>query len=228
MMRPLWKDIRPADVATLLNVFMGVLAIAFALQGDVALAFHIIFAAVIVDGIDGAVARMGGGGGPLGQIIDTLADVVTFVVAPTALVLAHFGNHPLVVVSAFVFAASGVLRLARFQALHETPHFLGLSTPGGAIVLGSAILLGLEATWLPILVVAIAWLMTSRWPVPKLRGAIGVIGVAIILTNLGLFAWTSFGAVGLLAQLVFTAIYLAAGPVYLKAKGRPSHSHEGS
>ncbi len=221
MIGPLWKDIRAADVATLLNVFMGILAIAMAANGDTALAFHLVFAAVIVDGLDGAIARMGGGGGPLGGVIDTLADVVTFVVAPAAILLAHFGTSTPIVAAAFVFAAAGILRLARFQMLPVGRHFLGLSTPGGAIVVGSAVLLGAGPPWLPVVVVVAVFLMMSRWPVPKLRGPIGVAGVLIITANLVLYS-QGMGRYGLWAQLGFTAIYLVLGPVYLKAKSRPA------
>ncbi len=229
MIGPLWKDIRAADLATLLNVLMGILAIAMALAGDTALAFHIIFAAIIVDGLDGAIARMGGGGGPLGSIIDTLADVVTFVVAPTVVILAHFGTGLLVVLTAFGFAAAGILRLARFQNLHSTPHFYGLSTPGGALVLGSAVLLPVSPPLVPVVAFVVAVLMMSRWPVPKLRGPIGVAGVLIIVANLALFfAAPQLSLYGLVAQLGFTAIYLVAGPAYLKGKATPSTSTEES
>ncbi len=218
MIGPLWKDIRAADVATLVNVLMGILAIAMAIAGDTALAFHLVFAAVIVDGVDGALARIGGGGGPLGNVIDTLADVVTFVTAPAAVLMAHYGTTAPVIVAATLFAAAGVLRLARFQGMPGLPHFYGLSTPGAAIALGSGVLLGLPVLWTPVLALALAILMMSRLPVPKLRGAIGVAGVAIILANIALFLLPGdIGRYGLMAQLAFTAVYLVGGPFVLKA-----------
>ncbi len=217
-MAPIWKDMRPADLATLLNVLMGVLAIAAAATGDTSLAFHLIFAAVIVDGLDGAVARLGGGGGPLGAIIDTLADVVTFVAAPVAVLIAHFGANTPTVAGGALFAVAGILRLARFQTAEE-PYFFGLSSPGGAIVVGSIALLGMPVEWAPLLGLATGTLMLMRWPVPKLRGIIGVAGVLIILANLGLW-WWGYGEYGLMAQLGFTGIYLIAGPAYLKARQR--------
>lgn len=214
---PIWKEIRPADVATLVNAFMGLAAIMAAFDGHTALAWHILFAAILVDGLDGAIARMGGGGGSLGQIIDTLADVVTFVVAPTILLM--LALEPMWWAPALLFAAYGLLRLARFQTL-EASHFYGLSTPGGTILVGTAALLAPEAWMIGASILVAAVLMLVRIPVPKLRGLIGIVGVLIILTNLVAYATSHPEVVPatLIAQVGFMLIYLIAGPSYVRRR----------
>lgn len=214
----IWTELRPADCATILNAVMGILAIAAFAAGRYDLGFLLTFAAIIVDGIDGFVARLGGGGGPLGGPLDNLADAITFVAAPAAGVLILLDPVP-GIVAAVVYLGAGLLRLARFQTIPDATHFWGLSTPGGALVVGTtAILVG--GWWVLAASGLAAALMLSRWPLPKLRGAIGVVGVLIIVAVLGVaMAVPDALAWALIAQATFVAVYVAAGPVYLKHKG---------
>ncbi len=222
MIEPIWTDIRPADLATILNGVMGVLAIAAFAAGDATLGFLLVFAAIIVDGIDGFVARLGGGGGPLGTPLDNLADGITFVAAPAVgalLVLDHDVGLVGAATASVVYLAAGLLRLARFQTIPDARHFWGLSTPGGALILGTAAILWSGWGVLAASILA-ALLMLSRWPLPKLRGAIGVMGVLIIVTVLGVAmampAWLHWALMG---QAACVAFYILAGPVHLKRKG---------
>ncbi len=216
---PLHREFRPADAATLLNAAMGLLAITAFLGGDVPLGMFLVFAAIIVDGVDGFIARLGGGGGPLGPTLDTLADVVTFVLAPAVgvlLVVPVAWGLPL----AATYMAAGLLRLARFQTLPDAPHFFGLSTPGGALVVGTGALLWPDAWSVLAATLLASILMVARRPMPKLRGRLGLSGVAIIIANLVVqWARPEWGRWALLAQAAFVVAYVVGGPAYLKQKG---------
>jgi phosphatidylserine synthase len=209
--------LRPADFATLLNAGMGLGAFAAAWHGNVALALHLILAAIIVDGLDGAIARLGGGGGPLGAMLDTLADAITFVAAPAFIFVMGLGMSPLSLAAAFVFLAAGMLRLARFQEAPETDYFLGLSTPGGAILLAGAMLLGSSTLHWLVGVAAASSLMLSTLPLPKLRGKIGLVGLACIVVALGLYATgPPWARLGITLVLLATGVYIMLGPTHVR------------
>jgi CDP-diacylglycerol--serine O-phosphatidyltransferase len=117
----------------------------------------LILAAGILDGLDGRVARLTGTTSSFGEQLDSLADAISFTVAPSVLAfhlgvgtLGRFGWG-----ACFLFTACGVIRLARFNAFTRTHHdFIGLPTPAAAATLASPILIVGGAPlpdWFPIL-----------------------------------------------------------------------------
>src|SRR6516164_932046 len=125
------RRFRPIPVRMLVPNFITLLAIA-----------AIVFAAVL-DGIDGRVARMIKGQSKFGAELDSLADFVNFGVAP-GLILYFWQLHELHDggwIAAMVFAISGGLRLARFNATMDDPnrpafasnYFTGVPAPAGAV-----------------------------------------------------------------------------------------------
>jgi len=140
----------------------------------------IVFAAVL-DGIDGRVARMIKGQSKFGAELDSLADFVNFGVAP-GLILYFWQLHEIHNggwIAAMVFAISGGLRLARFNATMDDPNkpafatnfFTGVPAPAGAITVLLPIylaFLGLpkpHPTLTALYTLLIAFLMVSRLPV---------------------------------------------------------------
>jgi CDP-diacylglycerol--serine O-phosphatidyltransferase len=140
----------------------------------------IVFAAVL-DGIDGRVARMIKGQSKFGAELDSLADFVNFGVAP-GLILYFWQLHDLNNVgwiAAMIFAISGGLRLARFNATMDDPnkpafaanYFTGMPAPLGAITVLLPIYLSFLGTPTPpavltaLYTLVIAVLMVSRLPV---------------------------------------------------------------
>jgi CDP-diacylglycerol---serine O-phosphatidyltransferase len=140
----------------------------------------IVFAAVL-DGLDGRVARMIKGQSKFGAELDSLADFVNFGVAPGLILyfwqLRELNNGGWI--AAMVFAISGSLRLARFNATMDDPnkpafaanYFTGVPAPLGAITVLLPIYLAfLDLPRPPAVVTAlytlvIAFLMVSRLPV---------------------------------------------------------------
>ncbi|WP_257297177.1 CDP-diacylglycerol--serine O-phosphatidyltransferase [Endozoicomonas sp. YOMI1] len=121
------------------NLFCGFYAIIAAQAGHFSLACIAVFVAMILDGLDGRVARMTNTMSKFGEQYDSLADMVTFGVAPAMVVfswaLQDLGKFGWMI--AFVYAACAALRLARFNAqieVTDSRYFTGLASPAAAAV----------------------------------------------------------------------------------------------
>ncbi len=119
------------------NLFGGFYAIIAAQAGHFGLACIAVFVAMILDGLDGRVARMTNTMSKFGEQYDSLADMVTFGVAPAMITfswaLHELGKFGWMV--AFIYAACAALRLARFNVqIEETDsrYFTGLNSPSAA------------------------------------------------------------------------------------------------
>jgi CDP-diacylglycerol--serine O-phosphatidyltransferase len=166
---------------TLLAICAGLTAIRLSTEGRVELAVAAIVFAAVLDGLDGRVARMIKGQSKFGAELDSLADFVNFGVAP-CLILYFWQLHELNNggwIAAMVFAISGGLRLARFNASIDDPnkpafaanYFTGVPAPAGAILALLPVYLAFlgvskpPATLTAAYTLVIAFLMVSRLPV---------------------------------------------------------------
>jgi len=125
-------------------LFAGFYAITGAINGHFEVAVISIFIAMILDGLDGRVARMTNTQSEFGAQYDSLADLVSFGVAPAAVAyawgLSSLGKLGWIV--AFVYATCGALRLARFNVQHSTAdkrYFQGLASPAAAALIAGYI-----------------------------------------------------------------------------------------
>lgn len=137
------------NLITLGNLLCGALAVVVALRReDLPLAFALIVLAAVFDFFDGMVARRLGQEGPLGIQLDSLADDISFGLAPAAVLYVWYGQVPAAWLSeasdalaygVFVFAACAALRLAKFN-VDDTQHteFCGLPSPAAALLCASA------------------------------------------------------------------------------------------
>ena len=159
---------------TLGNMLCGFAAILMASRGQFLFSAWLIVAAFFLDGIDGRVARMVGSDGRFGEQLDALADTVSFAIAPAALVF-HMGLNQLGRPGwavCFLFAACGVLRLARFNSAptHDLRYFTGLPIPTAAAIASCPVFLlegqpfpsGAWAALHALVVALAALLMVSR------------------------------------------------------------------
>ena len=179
--RPIPVRMLVPNVITLLAICAGLTAIRLSTEGRMELAVAAIVFAAVLDGIDGRVARMIKGQSKFGAELDSLADFVNFGVAP-GLILYFWQLHELGNggwIAAMVFAISGGLRLARFNATMDDPnkpafaanYFTGVPAPTGAILALLPIylaFLGLPkppAMLTALYTLLIAFLMVSRLPV---------------------------------------------------------------
>src|SRR5436190_2743992 len=179
--RPIPVRMLVPNVITLLAICAGLTAIRLSTEGRMELAVAAIVFAAMLDGIDGRVARMIKGQSKFGAELDSLADFVNFGVAPGLILYFWQLNelHNVGWIAAMVFAISGGLRLARFNATMDDPNkpvfagsfFTGVPAPAGAITVLLPIylaFLGLPrppAVLTALYTLLIAFLMVSRLPV---------------------------------------------------------------
>jgi CDP-diacylglycerol--serine O-phosphatidyltransferase len=125
---------------TIGNMFCGYACIVFAMRGEFHIAAPFIGIAFIMDALDGRVARLMGSTSAFGIQLDSLADVISFGMAPAILSFA-WGLHELGRwgwAIAFLFVAAAALRLARFNiqtaAAPDKRYFVGMPSPAAASV----------------------------------------------------------------------------------------------
>ncbi len=182
------------------NLFCGFLALTKIVESDlgsgnyrdIKVALFLILLACIFDLLDGRVARMGGYESPFGREFDSLADIVSFGVAPAFLVhriVLHdvFRNHPEIgwfIAAAYVIC--GAFRLARFNCIAAMAgtgggrHFLGFPIPAAAGLVASLTLLLVhwnekdfpKGNWrfaLPVILVFLSAMMVSEVKYPTFK-----------------------------------------------------------
>ncbi len=235
------------NLITLLALCSGVTAIRLGVEGRYELAVGAVIVAIVLDAVDGRLARFLKGTSRFGAELDSLADFVNFGVAPAMLVYMWSLNSlkTLGWVAALCFAICCGLRLARFNVALEDPDrpawamnfFTGAPAPAGAGLAMAPMYLGFlgvlpdghALAWavLPY-IVAVALLMISR--VPTFSGkALGsrihrdlvlpILGVTVLLAvSLIAFTWQVLS--------VMSVVYIALIPWGIASYRRQKASHE--
>lgn len=132
------------NLFTTAALFCGFYAVVSAMHGNFAQAAVAIFAAMLLDSMDGRVARLTNTQSAFGEQYDSLADMVSFGVAP-ALVVFSWTLHDLGRwgwAAAFIYTACAALRLARFNTqigVVDKKYFIGLASPAAAAVIASMV-----------------------------------------------------------------------------------------
>jgi len=125
---------------TLANMFCGYTCIVYAMHGEYESAAPYIGFAIVLDMLDGRIARMTGTTSPFGVEFDSLADIISFGVAPAILsfswglsTLGRLGSA-----AGFLFVAAAAIRLARFNiqsaAGGDRRYFVGMPSPAAASI----------------------------------------------------------------------------------------------
>ncbi len=162
------------NLFTMANLLLGMLALLYAFSGRYELSVSLIFIAMVMDGIDGKLAVKLNVCTHLGKQLDSLCDLVSFGVVPSAvlynLVLQEYGVIGITL--ALLFPAAGAYRLARFNiTASSSPGFTGLpiTIAGGA--LASLVFHNhLYTTWMtPVFMGVLTLLMVSRIPYPAVK-----------------------------------------------------------
>src|SRR6056300_920315 len=128
-------------------LFAGFYAVIAGMQGDFYAGAVAIFVAMIMDGLDGRVARLTNTTSAFGAEYDSLADMVSFGVAPALLMFnwALTGAGKVGWVAAFLYTVCAALRLARFNSQRhvvDASIFVGLASPAAAALIASSVWLG--------------------------------------------------------------------------------------
>lgn len=134
---------------TLMNLLSGSLSIYFLMEGNSLLAAYLVFVAAAFDFLDGLAARALKAYSPLGAQLDSLADVVSFGVAPAFLLQELIrqshgkmtlmaGDIDILPLFAFILPLFAALRLAKFNIdTRQSDSFLGLPTPAAGLLVAS-------------------------------------------------------------------------------------------
>src|ERR1700716_2594406 len=128
------------SLLTMGNMFCGYACVVYAMRGEFETAAPFIGFAFVIDMLDGRIARMTGTASAFGVEFDSLADVISFGVAPAILSFA-WGLSPLGRLgwaAGFLFVAAAAMRLARFNvqsaAGGDKRYFVGMPSPAAAAV----------------------------------------------------------------------------------------------
>jgi CDP-diacylglycerol--serine O-phosphatidyltransferase len=226
------------NLFTTAALFAGFYAVLAATQGRFEAASIAIFAAMLLDGFDGRVARMTHTQTAFGAEYDSLSDMVAFGVAP-ALVAYHWalgGLGKLGWLAAFVYCAAAALRLARFNTQVGTADkrfFQGLPSPSAAAIIAGGVWIGADqgldpsyVSWLAaVLTAGAGLLMVSNFRyfsfkqldvqgrVSFLLAVVAMLAIALILIHPPIVLFLGFLA------------YAVSGPVWTLVRLRERRAH---
>ena len=178
------------NTITCLNLFCGCLSIVCAFSGRLDMAAYFILAAAVFDFFDGFSARWLKAYSETGKQLDSLADMVSFGVAPGSIMydlllssIIKVDLYPfgwLVAFSAYLIAVFSALRLAKFNIdTRQTDSFIGLPTPANALFICSLAFISSGNSFLSVLtgnmffllavIVAFSYLLVSELPLFSLK-----------------------------------------------------------
>lgn len=137
------------NLFTTAALFSGFYAVLAAMNGKFEHAALAIFVAMVLDGLDGRVARLTNTQTAFGAEYDSLSDMVAFGLAPSLVmyVWSLSGLGKLGWLAAFIYTAGGALRLARFNTqvgIADKRYFQGLPSPAAAAVIAGSVWVGVE------------------------------------------------------------------------------------
>lgn len=225
------------NLFTIGALFAGFYAIIAAMRGDFESAPIAIFFAMVMDGLDGRIARLTNTSSKFGEEFDSLSDMVSFGVAPALVIFAwalgdlgKFGWS-----AAFIYVACAALRLARFNTQIDNSdknYFTGLASPAAAAIIASTVWvchdLGLVGSDLPgelsivvgLLTATVGLMMIANFPYYSFKGIdfrrrvpfVVMIGLVFIFALITVHPPTVF--------LISSLVYALSGPVQQILKGR--------
>lgn len=215
------------NLFTTAGLFAGFYAIISALNDKFELAVIAILLAILMDGLDGRIARMTNTQSEFGAEFDSLADASSFGMAP-ALIMFEWSLHSLNKIgffACFLYVATAALRLARFNTqigVADKNYFQGLPSPAAAAIMVSLVWLGVETdisgydlSWAALLLTLVTGLlMVSNvryfsFKQPSLKHKISFMVLLMLVVGLALISISPvFSLFGL-----FLA-YLLSGPIF--------------
>lgn len=225
------------NILTLLALCAGMTAIRFAIGGNFVGAVFAIIVAGIFDGLDGRIARLLKSTSIFGAELDSLADFVSFGVAPAAVLYLWTMSslHGLGWAIVLFYAVCCALRLARFNieagaapSSHMAPFFTGVPAPAGAGLVMVPMFLSFEwGDWLfrspylnAVTVTGIALLMVSKVPTVSLKRIRvrhdwvmpTLLGIGILAALVTTFPWPTLTAIGI--------VYVGSIPLTIRSYSR--------
>lgn len=168
------KEIFPC-ILTLANLSSGVLTIIFAVQEKLPIAILFFVLAMFFDTIDGRLARYLNATSDFGKELDSLADLVSFGIAPAIILYLSIDYHKstagiLEYIVPVVFAVCGALRLARYNILNIKDHFVGMPIPvaAGLLLISIAAFKHISYWYIVFSAFLLSYLMVSKVKLPRI------------------------------------------------------------
>ena len=165
------------NTITSMNALSGTIGVVFALQGHPEYGFICMLAAAVFDFCDGLAARLLGAYSPMGKELDSLADMVSFGVLPSVMLIGTMqlkGVDSWTEVVPVFLAVMSALRLAKFNVdERQSTDFIGVATPTAAMICGSLCYFSLHSKLLDSLV-------GSLWFLPAVAVVLGLLLVSEI------------------------------------------------
>lgn len=200
------------NTITSLNLLSGCFATVYALNGNFKYAFLFIIAGAVFDFCDGLAARALKAYSPMGKELDSLADMVTFGVAPAMILYRFQAESGFLIYLPLLIAVFSGLRLAKFNIdTRQSENFIGLATPSCALICGSLIyaaetypqLAGFLTAYsyiVPMLALVLCYLLVCEIPMFSFKfkslkwkdnqtrftflGLVAILGIAILASGL--------------------------------------------
>lgn len=224
------------SVVTILALCAGLSAVKFALDGELSVSLAMIGAAAVLDALDGRIARLLDATSRIGAELDSLADAISFGVAPALVLyvtLLEGSNGGWII--ALMYAVAMVLRLARFNTLlddgDDTPsyaseYFVGVPAPAGALIVLAPIAAFEEwgSGWWASFYVVVGWtvltagLAVSRIPTLALKTVSVPPRMAAALLIVVAFAAAALITYPLVLLVVLVFVYLLHIPFAMRSQ----------
>jgi len=221
------KILSIADLLSILNAVFGFFAILvllsdfFEYKFAIYISLSLILSALLIDGIDGIVARKIGSSG-IGEHLDSMADMTSLVIAPSVflyfvyidIVNCSIIRHFYLVFALILFLAFGIIRLASYYIMKKDKIFVGIPAPAATIIL---IMLGyLKVDFIYILpaVIIIGALMASNIDFPKPDIKINAFATLLIIFTIILRK--DFYGIAPILLLLGILVYAIGGPIYIR------------
>jgi CDP-diacylglycerol--serine O-phosphatidyltransferase len=208
------------NMFTIGNLFLGIIAIILVFNDNPPLAAMFVIIAMLLDGLDGRVARALNAQSEFGKELDSLSDVISFGVAPAFIMyvvafkdIVHINEATTWIVTA-IFPICGALRLARYNVVAGTPgYFIGLPIPAAGGILCTLALFAKELNPYILLLstLLLSFLMVSRVKYPNFKRA-GIPKAAIWITPIIVVAAVVLAIQfpGTLSKMIFIPLVIYA------------------
>lgn len=184
------------NLLTLCNLLSGCAGVVFAVRGNFSAVLVTLVISEFFDFFDGFSARALGAYSEIGKQLDSLADLISFGLAPATCLSSWYGiahpEIPLLRWFPFLLAAASALRLAKFNIdTRQSTSFLGLATSGCALLLtplavysfytGGFLHILMGTVWfIPVLTVLFSFLLVCEWPMFSLKKMTGQLKAFIV------------------------------------------------
>lgn len=219
------KLIRLADVISIINASNGFIAslvlLIYALSQNMVhlrIAVSLIFFGLLADGLDGIIARKKGKG-PLGEYIESIADMSSMIIAPSLVVFVNYqkavSNHLslniLLLFTVLLYMVCGMIRLAAFHPLKKQKTYLGLPASAAALIILLTSVFFVSFFYILPIIVIVSLLMILPVSFPKPSVKINIIATCLIFSTILL--WDLFLKISPLIFLICMLLYVFIGPM---------------